>query len=214
MKILLLSLLCLSCASRVEKAVRDVKYSAWETVGVEKRDLFKREISNVKANQEDSNEEFKDALERLQELYAFDGGNLEKQYNRLNSSYQDAQKEASEVKASIDKLDLVARDLFDEWSTENSQMKTADLRSTSQKQLKETKTRYQRLHEQLVASEKKMTPVLDKLHDQVLFLKHNLNAKAIAGLKTEGDRIQSDIESLMKDVNASIAEADKLIKEL
>lgn len=214
MKTLIALLLISSCANRVEKAVRDVKYSAWEKVGVEKRDLFKKEITNVKADQEESSEEFKDALERLQELYGVNNGNLERGYFKLNTSYKNAQKEAAEVNESIKKLDHVANDLFIEWAEEIKEIKTAGMRSQSQKQLKDTKARYQKLHQQLVSSEKKMTPVLDKLHDQVLFLKHNLNAKAIAGLKAEGARIESDIAALMKEVNSSIEEADKLIKEL
>lgn len=214
MKFFIALLLITSCANRVEKAVRDVKYSAWEKVGYEKRDLFKREISNVKGDQQDSSEEFKDALERLKELYAFDGGNLERGYSKLNSSYKNAENEAKEVNKSIKQLDLVARDLFAEWAEEINVIKTADMKAQSRKQLKDTQARYEKLHQQLLASEKKMAPVLDKLHDQVLFLKHNLNAKAIAGLKAEGARIESDIEALMKDVNSSIEEADKLIKEL
>ena len=34
------------------KAVDKAKYRAWETVGIEKRDLFKREVGNVKEEQE------------------------------------------------------------------------------------------------------------------------------------------------------------------
>ncbi|MBC7465986.1 MAG: DUF2959 family protein, partial [Bdellovibrio sp.] len=62
--------------------------------------------------------------------------------------------------------------------------------------------------------EAKMDPVLAKLKDHVLFLKHNLNAKAIAGLKTESGKIQGDIESLMKDMNNSISQADEFIKSM
>ena len=59
-----------------------------------------------------------------------------------------------------------------------------------------------------------MAPVLSRLKDQVLFLKHNLNARAIAGLKTEADKIQSDIESLVKDMNTSIAHADAFMTNI
>lgn len=80
-------LFAVACANPVTKAVNKVKYSAWESIGFEKRDLFKRQVSNVKDEQEDTQEAFKDALEQLKSLYAFDGGNLEKEQRRLNAAY-------------------------------------------------------------------------------------------------------------------------------
>ncbi len=56
-----------------------------------------------------------------------------------------------------------------------------------------------------------MDPVLAKLKDHVLFLKHNLNAQAIASLKSELLTVEGNIESLIKDLNASIQEADSFI---
>ncbi len=212
--LLILSLSFISCARMAEKAVNKVKYSALEKVGVEKRDLFKRNVSNVKEEQGESEEAFKDALTRLKELYKVDGGELEKQHNKLSSSYEDAKEEAAEVSESIQKLDTVANDLFDEWDDEIGEIETRDLKTRSKNQLRDTKSKYEKLHAQLLQSEKKMEPVLKRFKDQVLFLKHNLNAKAVAGLKGESSRIQADIEKLMKEMSASTAEADALIKTL
>ena len=59
-----------------------------------------------------------------------------------------------------------------------------------------------------------MDPVLAKLKDQVLFLKHNLNAQAIASLKSELVTVEGNIQSLIKDLNASIQEADSFIDSM
>jgi hypothetical protein len=206
--------LSVSCANPISKAVDKVKYSAWETVGVEKRDLFKSQLRDVKDDQEDTQESFKDALTKLKEVYAFDGGNLEREYNKLNSSYENALSDADSVKKSIDKLNTIANDLFDEWREEIKSISTASYREKSREQLNETKSKYMLLHKNLVASEKRIGPVLGKLKDQVLYLKHNLNAQAISGLKAEGVRIESDIQKLMKDMEASSREADEFIKTL
>ncbi len=203
-----------SCAKRIHKAVNNAKYSAYEAVGFEKRDLFKREVSNVKEDQEDTGEAFKDALTRLKEIYNVDGGDLEKQHSKLKDSLDDAKEEAAELSARIRKVDEVANDLFEEWSEEISEIKTSDLRSKSTKQLTQTKRRYRELEEQLNRSEKKMAPVLAKLNDQVLFLKHNLNAKAIGGLKEEQGKIQADIKSLINEVNESTRQAEAFIETL
>ncbi len=59
-----------------------------------------------------------------------------------------------------------------------------------------------------------MDPVLTRLHDQVLYLKHNLNAEAIASLKGESTNIQAEIAALLLDMNAAIARANNFIKTL
>lgn len=203
-----------SCANKIHKAVNNAKYSAYEAVGLEKRDLFKREVANVKEDQEDTGKAFKDALTQLKEIYNFDGGNLERQHSKLKASLDDAKEEATDLHARIEKVDEVANDLFEEWNNEINEIKTGDLKSKSSSQLSATKAKYKVLEEQLRASEKKMAPVLAKLNDQVLFLKHNLNAEAIGGLKAEGGKIQADIKSLIDEVNESSRQADELIKTL
>jgi hypothetical protein len=63
-------------------------------------------------------------------------------------------------------------------------------------------------------AEKKLDPVLAAFRDRVLFLKHNLNARAVASLRGERAKVESDIGALIADMNRSIAEADAFIKEM
>ncbi len=63
-------------------------------------------------------------------------------------------------------------------------------------------------------AEKKIDPVLLVFRDQVLFLKHNLNAQAIASLQGELVSIKTDVASLISEMEASIREADAFIKEM
>ena len=60
----------------------------------------------------------------------------------------------------------------------------------------------------------KMDPVLSAFHDQVLFLKHNLNAQAIASLQTTAAGIEQDVAALIKDMENSIKEADAFINQM
>jgi hypothetical protein len=48
----------------------------------------------------------------------------------------------------------------------------------------------------------------------VLFIKHNLNAQAIASLKGTEVEIGNDIDNLIKEMDASIKEADDFIAEM
>jgi hypothetical protein len=63
-------------------------------------------------------------------------------------------------------------------------------------------------------AEKTMFPVLDVLRDQVLFLKHNLNARAIASIRTELGGVRRDVASLVKQMESSISEADQFISRM
>ena len=212
--IFLLSTSFFSCQSSINKVVKETKYSAYEFFGIEKRDLFKKKIKNTKEDQQQAGESFKNALEKLKAIYAFDGGNLEKQYRNLDSSYQNSEAKVTAVHASVIQLETVAQDLFNEWTKELQQIKTDDLRSRSRTSLTETQKKYSVFHASLKRSEAKLDPVLGKLKDHVLFLKHNLNAQAIGGLKAESGKIQSDIEDLMKEMNSSITQSEALIQTL
>jgi methyl-accepting chemotaxis protein len=189
-------------------------YSAYEKIGTEKRDLLKSRVKKARDAQAESSEEFKDALTQLKELYGYSGGNLEKAYDEVKGDYEDVSQSAEEVRKSIEKMDQVAEDLFDEWKKEAKEIKTAEYRAESRRQLEETRTQYEAMHTALRRSEKAMEPALAKLKDQVLYLKHNLNARAIGSLKGKGESLQADIDRVLKEVSTSIEKADGFIREM
>ncbi len=183
-------------------------------LGKEKRDLLRSSVESARDSQAKASEEFKDALTRLKEVYAFDGGDLEKGYSRLKGEYEQAAGRADTVKNRIEKASKIARDLFDEWDKEIRGMTSDKLASSSREKLRETQSRFKSLESSMKKAEQSMAPVLAQLKDQVLYLKHNLNAQAIASLKGESVEIEREIEHLIRDMNKSIAEADAFIQGL
>ncbi len=193
---------------------RSAYYSAWEKVGVYKRDLLKKRVVAARDEQKEAGVQFKDALTRLKELYNFDGGKLEKTYASLQKTYDQSAAKAENVHKRVRDVETVAADLFTEWENEIKQISTASLAAASRAELKETRTRYEALHSALKRAESSMEPVLVKFKDHVLYLKHNLNAQAIASLKGEATNIQSDIAQLIGEMNTAISRADEFIKEM
>lgn len=63
-------------------------------------------------------------------------------------------------------------------------------------------------------AEAKLEPALAPLRDQVLFLKHNLNARAITGLDAELISVETNVQSLIRDMEQAIAQADRFIATL
>lgn len=208
------AILLTSCQSAIEKAARNTTYSAYELIGVEKRDLLKSRVNKARDEEKQASQSFKSALDRLKDITHYDGGALERQYRSLQSSYDRAAEQAEDVRKSIKNVEGVAGDLFEEWEKEAGQIQTASLRQDSLRKLRETQNRYNEMITALKRSADKMEPVLTMFKDQTLYLKHNLNAEAIASLKGESGRIQSDIERLINEMNASIAAADKFIGHL
>lgn len=197
-----------------ESAVRKTMYSAYETVGIEKRDILRRRVDTARDEQKEASETFQDALETFKKMYQFDGGKLEKQYDKAKSAYDRSAKQTQDVRASITSMEKVAGDLFSEWETEADKMESADLRSKSLDLRRTTQKKYEAMHGSLKKSEARMEPILRKFNDQVMFLKHNLNAKAISSLQVQSANIEKEIEGLIKETQAAIAEADNFIKDL
>jgi len=205
---------CQTVGDAAKSAYRSAYYATVSTFGVQKRDILKKKVIQARDEQSDAEEDFKDALTKLKEIYAFDGGNLEKQYNQLNSKYESADDSASDVKSRIQSIETVANDLFREWENELEEMSTVSLKVKSKKMLLDTRQRYGTMINALKKAEASMGPVLKKFKDHVTFLKHNLNAAAIASLKGEAMNIQGDITSLIAEMNASIKTANAFIDSL
>lgn len=189
-------------------------YSAMETVGVHKRDIMVDRVEDAKKSQQDAQEEFSSALEALSSLTNFDGGDLEGMYNKIDDKYQDSEKAAEEVASRISAIEDVSEALFDEWQDELELYTSSKLRRDSETKLKQTKASYRDMLSAMKRAEKKMTPVLNTLRDNTLYLKHNLNANAIGSLQGEFMSLEKDIGIAIKEMKAAIAESDKFLAKL
>jgi len=189
-------------------------YGTMEKLGYHKRDLMVNRVESARDAQEDAKEQFESALEKFSSVLQFDGGDLEDKYDQLKTAYDRSSARAQAVRDRIDSVEDVASDLFEEWETELSEYSSDSLRRSSAQKLKQTRRQYSQLIGAMKRAESKMDPVLTAFNDQVLFLKHNLNARAIASLQTELISVESEVNALIKDMNASIKEADAFISTM
>lgn len=189
-------------------------YKTMESFGVEKRDILVDRVEEARDAQDSASEQFASALEQFRATVAVDGGDLEEIYDRLDSEYEGSKAEAEEVSDRIDAVEGVAEDLFREWEQELEQYSRADMRRNSANLMKDTRKRYDKLMASMRRAERSMEPVLDAFHDQVLFLKHNLNARAIGALRNELDSIERDTANLIKQMQKAIAEANAFIDSM
>jgi hypothetical protein len=189
-------------------------YKTMETFGVHKRDLMVDRVQDARDAQEEAKEEFKSTLEQFKSVVKVDGGALEEKYNLLNAAYKRSKSRSEAVKKRIDSVEKVSTALFAEWESELTQYSNNSLREASKRKLDQTRRHYEQLIRAMKRAENKIRPVLSAFYDQVLFLKHNLNARAIASLQNEFRSIESDVASLIREMEKSIAEANAFINAM
>ena len=189
-------------------------YSAMEKVGIHKRDIMVDRVGDAKESQQEAQEQFKSALEEMTALINFDGGDLEAQYNIIQEQYEDSKDAADDVSSRIERIEDVSDALFEEWQDEIAEISSANLKRQSASKLRETERRYQTLIKSMRKAESKMAPVLSALKDNSLFLKHNLNAKAVGAIQGEIVSIKKDVSALIRDMNSAIEQSQKFIDML
>lgn len=189
-------------------------YRALESVGIEKRDILVDRIDDTRNAQNDAKEQFSSALEQYRSVVAFEGGDLEDAYDRLNSEYEKSERRAEEVRRRIDSVEKVAGDLFDEWEDEIGQYSDPDLARRSNQLLEETRDQYGEVITAMHRAEETMDPVLALFNDQVMFLRHNLNARAIGSLENELGEIEQATGTLIAEMERAIAEANAFIANM
>ncbi|NNJ64206.1 MAG: DUF2959 domain-containing protein [Xanthomonadales bacterium] len=204
---LLLTILMLTACS-------SAYYKTMEGLGIEKRDILVDRVEDARDAQDEASEQFASALEQFRSVVSVDGGDLEATYDRLNGEYERSRGDAEAVSERIDEVESVAEDLFEEWQAELAEYSRADLRRNSEALLRDTRRRYDQMMVAMRRAERSMEPVLEAFQDQVLALKHNLNARAIGALRNELDSIERETARLIAEMQKAIDEADAFIQSM
>jgi len=188
--------------------------NAMDKMGYAKRDILSSRVKSARDAQAEAKKDIQSALDQFGQVVAYQGGDLEATYKKLKSELQSSEDSAETVRNRIEAVENVADSLFAEWKTELGQYSNADLRRKSEAKLSQTKSRYNDMLGAMKRAEQRIDPVLRPLRDHVLYLKHNLNARALAAMKGELVKVDAQVDQLVREMNRSIAEADKFIQTM
>lgn len=191
-----------------------VYYNLWETLGKEKRDLLEMNMQSANEDQEDIEKEYKDSLDRIRKKYSFKEGELEQTYDRLSDDYEDIKNKQDDFSEKLKLISDIAYDLFDEWKKEARALDNKTYKRNSLRKLSSTKSSFSAVLANMKKVESRSSRILKKFHDQVIYIKHNLNAKIVGNLRTELNLLESEMTELIKEIQASRVQATKFISTL
>lgn len=191
-----------------------IYFSALEKIGIEKRELFIKRIKSARDSQVEAKEQFKNALEEYRSVISVEGGDLERKYDQLSAVLETSEASAEEVKTKVIRVRDVAVSLFAEWKSELSDYTNQELRRDSEKKMEKAKLEYAAMMGSMKIASDRLEPALKPLRDNVLYLKHNLNAKAIMALNSEVIKVEEKVDVLIEELTRSIQDADEYVKRI
>ena len=198
----------------ISKYLRAIYFNARESIGDPKRSIVVHQVEQACVTLQETRDEFQDALRQLKRLASICETSLDHRYHLLNRQYQFCRAKAEQVSNKIRAIESVSEALFLEWEKELNEYSSRALRNSSKQQLRTARRNYSTLIKGLQNAEKKIQPVLAAFKDQVLYLKHNLNAQAVAALQHEFVAIGLDISQLIQAMERTIAEANQFVSVL
>lgn len=190
------------------------KYSALEKVGIHKRDILVDNVEDARDSQAETREHLVSAYEELSALVGHEGGALEKQYKRLNKEVERAREATGELDDRLKSIDRVSEDLFEEWESELELYSSRALRDDQARKLADSRKQFRRMRDRMQVARNRVDPVMAVLNDNVLYLKHSLNAQAVAALRGEAANLEADVAALIRDMQVAIDEADAFISKM
>lgn len=191
-----------------------VQYSALEKVGIHKRDILVDRVEDARDAQADTRENLVSAYEELSALIGFEGGELEEQYKRLNKRVESSRDATEKLDSRLESIDRVSNDLFEEWENELDLYSNPRLRADQQQKLAQARSQYSAMRSRMQAARERVDPVMAVLNDNVLFLKHSLNARALAALQGQETLLAGQVDALVRDMQTAIDEADAFIARM
>lgn len=191
-----------------------VQYSALEKVGIHKRDILVDRVEDARDAQTETREQLVSAYQQLSELVGHDGGELEKKYDRLSKEVDRSRDVTEDLDEHLSDIDQVSEDLFDEWETELDLYSSAALRLDQEQKLKLARKQFSAMRSRMQTARDRVDPVMAVLSDNVLFLKHSLNAQALAAVRGQALALEGQVDALIRDMQAAIEEADAFISRM
>jgi ElaB/YqjD/DUF883 family membrane-anchored ribosome-binding protein len=186
---------------------------AYKASGQYKRDLLLNRIEKAKQCHERAKNQFEVVLANYADIIDANAGDIRTEYNKLNRECKRARKIAKEISQRVKDVEDIGKPMFRNWEDELAEYNNEAIRRSSEEQLDLTRRNYLKCVHSIKSCQGKVEGVLASLNDQMLFLSHNLNSKALSAFKKNTASLKSEVGALVKQMQAGIKEAETFIDE-
>jgi len=187
--------------------------SAKKSDGLNQVDDLLGHIERVYVECELSDARVNEAMETLAWLTSpgFDGDPLEV-HAQLSMAAERAQLQAQELENCIAPMKASGDALFQRWSADLEQFRSASMRARSAERLEQTRARYDAIVASVEPAFERMEALNAILADSVLFLANDLNAESIGALRGDVDELLASAKLLTVDLESALAAADSYMR--
>jgi hypothetical protein len=185
-----------------------------EFFGKKKKDVLVDRIAAARDAQAQAKDQFAAALDEFRSIAGYKGTLLEDKYNELNAQYNRCESQTNTVNNRLADARRAAKSLFRQWDDELEQYSSAVVRRASEEKLKDMQMRYENVMYAMEKVRDKFYPALAAFKDQVLLVKHNLNAQTEMTMGEEMKIAEKEISMLIQEIDRSMAEADSFIRQM
>jgi len=184
----------------------------WTTVaaaqaGVKQAEnLVKKTEASAKAITE-AREQIKTTLDGYNALIEGNVEDTKKAYGNLQKEMDRSDDRAEDVGKRIDEMNVEADKYFADWTRSLDGISSPDLRARSEERMKDARSRYDQILATTGKAGDMFASFIQNLRDQVTYLGHDLNPRALASLEGDATKLNTAAESFFGKIDSAIDEA-------
>ena len=195
------SLLCVACVLVVG--------CAGTTQGQQESQKINSQVSNFGKAAESAELEIRTAIVTLTSMIDSEGGDLNAPYKKFASSVNKSDKQITDLKTRIAKMDAAAATYFQTYEGDLEKIASEDMRESRRKRLEAARANYQALSQHANGMVTASEPILAVLKDISTALGLELNQSSVQALRDNADKLGKMAEDWYKRIAEIKADAQK-----
>lgn len=186
-------------------------YDIQEAMGTPKRQVLLSRVQDTRDSMKETKKVFASAMLQFGSVYKESGSKLENKYVILKKEYDACNSKASSLRSQIANVKSIGQVLFQEWQKELDQFTNEQMRKLSEVKMQQTREKYVAMTDSMDRVSARMSPVMSSMSDQLLNIKHSLNALIVVSLEEELIQLRGQMDNLMAEIDASIENCNSFI---
>ena len=174
-----------------------------KTEGQKKMSQLSEQMQRLDAALQQSKTDIQKTIEAHDMLVANADADLSGNFSRFQSAMNRCSERQKEIGSLLDQISSTSTSYFAGWQADLDRIDNSDLRARSEQRLEQTKTRLESVQAQLANTRTAFDPLMQTLHDHLVFLSNDLTVESVASLSKDSSKLRSDVGSLYTTLDQS-----------